>query len=276
MTSRALPDDFDFSQSLKQAHGKRYASPLPDVSFKSSEVGDDSGKPTLTPRDNYGVVPCSEVTVSTLSQTPSGKAVNSSLNLWPGELIKDGLRYPRSSYSGLASSLTMTPNFIDPYADLGNILADSHEYGDLQIPKEHSPERLRDDLLVSPLAHLDPQFMGVSPDWVPSSLDVSLPPFPDEVVSPANPSLASSGLFFSVQHPSQLFPAAGSAEYTFCPSYYPRDVETNTWQSRQFGRFELDGRTMRHSDLELTSQAAMGSSIYSDAEVGMIYQSLQG
>ena len=258
MRSRALPEDFDFAQTL-QPNLRDTRSPyetIPSFNNLSLTGGGMQQRPALDPgSQRRNVAPTAMPSVYTNFPPTAGSAAGSA-NLSPVSSINEGSQYSGSQYSENLSPLTTSTHLASPFGRSNSLSAPSQGH---QHRVEQS--RQRSATYVQP----NPAFVGNAGaygDYEPESAPHTsyLPqissqrattvlqgPEPPHMVSPLEPSNASPYLQRQATYPQ---PTVAPGYYG--PSHAAQNVELGGWQ-----RGQLAPETLRY-DLSNSSIGGFG------------------
>lgn len=158
MRSRALPEDFDFAQTLQSPIGDQRASPGSAMSLTNLSLNSNDARYRSSMDQSYQTIrpPNSMASVHT-SLPSSASSTTGSFNLSPVSSINDGSQYSASCYSGQASPLATTPHFMNPFGRMTSLAESTYQP---DYPRPPTAERLRADSVVSPTTQTTPSFAG--------------------------------------------------------------------------------------------------------------------
>lgn len=252
MRSRALPEDFDFAQTL-QPNSRDARSPyetMPSLHNLSLTGGGMQQRPALdlgSQRRNVGPTAMSSVYTNF---SPSAGSATGSADLSPVSSINEGSQYSGSQYSENLSPLSTSTHLASPFSRSNSLSATSQGH---QRQVEQSRQRSAAYIQPSPvLGENAAAYRGYDPQSGPhTSYFPQIPPQrattfpqglePPQMVSPLDS--ASAALYRQRQ---ATYPQAAVGPGYYAPSYAAQNVELDGWQSGQLApeapRYDLSNQ----------------------------------
>ena len=168
MTSRALPEDFDFSQTLRHSHGEEISPFVRHVSFRHASDDPESQQSGEGSQADLSNISHTFSTNPTYSQPSESVPANPLSYLSPNAPIYNGFR---SSYFSPGAPTTMATESVSPYSYLSyNSTGAQVSAQVLRLPDQdsvaakalHSPPIHHGPRSISDLSRKNPGFLGES------------------------------------------------------------------------------------------------------------------
>ena len=239
MRSRALPEDFDFAQTL-QPNLRDPQSPyetmpsLHNLSLSGGGMQQRSALDLGSKRRNAAPTAMSSVYTSF---SPSAGSATGSVNLSPVSSINEGSQYSESQYSENLSPLSTSTHLAGPYSRSNSLSAPSQGH---QRQVEQSRQRSANYIQPNPVPMENAAaYRGYEPESGPHSSyfpQTSLQratTFPQGLEPPQIVSPLGSPNAAAYRQRQATYPQSGSGQGYYEPSYATQNVELGGWQSGQ-------------------------------------------
>jgi len=253
MRSRALPDDYDFTHTLRPAYGKQDHSIEPVASSSNLRLTDGGRRPTPTLRqDHQGPYPIDASSVYT-NIPHSGGSASGSFSLSPVSSLNDGLyeesHYSTSAYSGMSSPTTTSP-FTSEFCRSNSFSTSSISQRQTDKILQGGVNQLGAKSLVTRMTQSGTTSAGSAYGYRETPSRSSPAPMKDQGINrrlSPSVSLADIPPIYEQSSP-QYSPAAGSAGYPSYSIYHTGHVDINTLQSGEMERLAQLGQFLRQHD----------------------------
>ena len=252
MRSRALPEDFDFAQTL-QPNLRDPRSPyetMPSLHNLSLSGGGMQQRPALdlgSQRRNAAPTAMSSVYTNF---SPSAGSATGSVNLSPVSSINEGSQYSESQYSENLSPLSTSTHLAGPYSRSNSLSAPSQGH---QRQVEQSRQRSANYIQPNPALmenaaayrRYEPQ-SGPHTSYFPQASPQRATTFPQGLEPPQIVSPLGSPNAAAYRQRQATYPQSVSGPGYYGPSYATQNVELGGWQSGQLAhearRYDLSNQ----------------------------------
>ena len=224
MKSRALPKDFDFTQSLQPAYGDHPHSTARDTSFRNSDLVDCRDR-SMLPSSHQTMTSPNSVPMS-YNNLPNSGSKRGLVNPSPFSPTNDALSIPTVFQTPKEPLVTTTLQAETSFAYSNDFSAGSHSQRRMEIPSAQSAKAFGADSLFSPTAQSSHQNAVDTHRYGDRSTMIPRMPFRVDDASLSN-------VLIQNQNPTEYSPAAESARYTTHPSFHSKAIENNGWQASQ-------------------------------------------